>query len=133
MFFVLANLTNNHIIMKTTYLLAFLFTVFLFSSCFKDPITKGVITVYDEDGNTVSGVQVKLSQENIPGLEQTFITSNQISDAAGQSEHILEAEAIMNIDAVLLATNSDTLSYGQSAIRFIYGKTVYKDVQLINY
>ena len=120
--------------MKSKRLLLILMLSFGLSSCYKDPLTKGIITVYDEQGNTVSGVEVRLSQENYVGVEQTYVESIQFSDENGQSEHVLENEAIMNIDAVLLSVNNtDTLYYGQSAIRLIYGKTINKNVQLLSY
>ena len=36
------------------------------SSCYEEPLTKGIITVYDSEGNTVR-VVVKLYQEEIVG------------------------------------------------------------------
>ena len=74
----------------------------LLSSCYDDPLTKGVITVFDSSGNTVEGAQVTLSQENMgPGVTQTNIVDIQISDYKGQTEHILEMESLMNVEAVL--------------------------------
>ena len=132
--FIKANLTNIHHLMKSSHFLLLMFASFCLTSCYKDPLTKGIITVYDEQGNTVSGVEVRLSQENIVGIEQTNIESTQISDANGRSEHILEKEAIMNIDAVLFDGNTkDTLYYGQSAIRLSFGNTINKNVQLLTY
>lgn len=118
--------------MKRTFLLPLLFFALLFSSCYKEPITKGVITVYDPDGNTKAGVNVRLTQEDIPGINQTYVVSEQTTDENGQSEHLLEKEAVMNIDAVFVS-GLDTLYYGQSTIRFIYGKTINKNVQLLAY
>lgn len=119
--------------MKSSHFLLLLLSFYL-SSCYKEPLTKGVITVYDEQGNTVSGVEVRLSQENIIGIEQTNIESTQFSDASGRSEHVLENEAVMNVDAVLYdGNNLDTLYYGQSAIRLTFGKTINKNVQLLTY
>lgn len=132
--FIKANLTNIHLIMKSSHFLLLLLVSFYLSSCYKEPLTKGVITVYDEQGNTVSGVEVRLSQENIIGIEQTNIESTQFSDASGRSEHVLENEAVMNVDAVLYdGNNLDTLYYGQSAIRLTFGKTINKNVQLLTY
>lgn len=120
--------------MKSSHFLLLLFISFCLTSCYKDPLTKGIITAYDEQGNTVSGVEVRLSQENIPGVDQTYVENIQITDFSGRSEHILEKEAIMNIDAVLFNGNTmDTLYYGQSTIRFVYGKTINKNVQLFTY
>ena len=57
--------------MKSSHFLLLLLVSFYLSSCYKEPLTKGVITIYDEQGNTVSGVEVRLSQENIVGIEQS--------------------------------------------------------------
>ena len=47
---------------------------FLLCSCYEDPLTKGVITVFDSSGNTIEGVQVTLSQEDMgPGLSLIHI------------------------------------------------------------
>ena len=116
----------------------FLFVLALFlmlTSCQKETFTKGVITVYDKDGNTVSGAVVTLSQQDLgPGVSQTNIISIHTSDSYGQTEHVLEKEAIMNVDAVLYAeTNTDTLLYGQTTIRLTEGKTIHKNVEITVY
>lgn len=115
---------------RSVYLL--LGVVFLLSSCYKEPLTKGVITVYDSSGNTVEGVEVMLSQEDMgPGVVQTNIVDIQTSDYKGQTEHILEMEAIMNVTALLIGSANDTLLLGQTVIRFVQGEVVYKDVEVI--
>ena len=120
--------------MKSSHFLLLLLVSFYLSSCYKEPLTKGIITVYNEQGNTVSGVEVRLSQENFVGIEQTYVESIQFSDANGRSEHVLENEAVMNVDAVLYDANtSDTLYYGQSVIRLTYGSTINKNVQILTY
>ena len=125
--------TNYQGIMKrSVYLL--LGVVFLLSSCYEEPLTKGVITVYDSSGNTVEGVEVTLSQEDMgPGVTQTNIVDTQTSDYKGQTEHILEMESIMNVTAVLIGSANDTILSGQTVIRFIQGEVVYKDVEVIAY
>ena len=117
---------------RSIYLL--LGVIFLLGSCYEEPLTKGVITVYDSSGNTVEGVEVILSQEDMgPGVIQTNIVDIQTSDYKGQTEHILEMESIMNVTAVLLGSASDTVLSGQTIIRFIQGEVVYKDVEVIAY
>lgn len=106
--------------------------MFLLSACYEEPLTKGIITVYDSEGNTVQGVEVTLTQEQVPGAAQTNVVDIQTSDYKGQTEHVLELEAIMNVDAILKA-NQDTLMYGQTVIRFTHGKTVYKNVEVVTY
>ena len=106
--------------------------IFLLSSCYDEPLTKGIITVYDSSGNTVQGVEVMLSQEDMgPGVTQTNIVDIQISDYKGQTEHILEMESIMNVTAVLLSSGNDTVLSGQTVIRLIQGEVGYKDVEVV--
>lgn len=117
--------------MKISKVLIPLLFVFTFISCSEDSITKGVITVYDMDGNTVSGATVIVSQEEIAGVTQTNVVSALVSDFNGQTEHILELEAIMNVKAFTLSSSNDTVLLGQSVIRFVYGKTIYKDIEIL--
>lgn len=115
---------------RSIYLL--LGVIFLLSSCYDEPLTKGIITVYDSSGNTVEGVEVTLSQEDMgPVVAQTNILDIQTSDYKGQTEHILELESIMNVTAVLLGVGNDTTLSGQTVIRFVQGEVVYKDVEVI--
>lgn len=118
--------------MKISRLLIIFVVLFNFSSCYKEPLTKGIITVYDSDGNTVSGAFVKLSQENIVGVNQTNIVSTLVSDFNGQTEHVFELEALMNIEAYTISESlSDTLLYGTSVIRLMRGKSIYKNVEVL--
>lgn len=114
----------------------FLFVLALFfglTACHKEPLTKGIITVYDKDGDTITGVVVRLSQEDLgPGVLQTNIVSVHTSDAHGQTEHVLEMEAMMNVDAVLYA-DTDTLLYGRTVIHLVHGKTINKNVEITVY
>ena len=135
MFYTLSEgkVTNNQAIMKRSVYLLF-GVIFLLSSCYKEPLTKGIITVYDSTGNTVEGVEVTLSQEDMgPGVVQTNVVDIQTSDYKGQTEHILQMESIMNVTAVLLGSVNDTVLLGQTVIRFVQGETVYKDVEVIAY
>lgn len=104
-------------------------------SCHKETITKGVVTVYDINGTPVPDVLVTLSQEDMgAGVNQTDLTDVKTTDFLGQSEHVLELEAIMNIDAVLYIENTlDTMYYGTSTIRLVRGKTVHKDIEVSPY
>ena len=103
------------------------------SSCYEDPLTKGIITVYDSEGNSVSGAIVKLFQEDVVGVTQTNVVSTLVSDFNGQTEHILELEAIMNVEAYTLSNSNsaDTLLYGTTVIRLIRGKTIYKNIEIL--
>ena len=128
-----SKVTNNQGIMKRSIYLV-LVGMFLLCSCYEEPLTKGVITVYDSNGNTIEGVEVTLSQEDMgPGVTQTNIVDIQTSDYKGQTEHILEMESIMNVTALLIESSNDTILFGQTVIRFIQGEVVYKDVEVITY
>jgi hypothetical protein len=119
--------------MKISRLLIVFITLFSLSSCYEEPLTKGIITVYDMEGNTVSGATVKLYQEDIVGVTQTDVVSTLVSDFNGQTEHVLELEALMNVEAYTLtdAESADTLLYGTTVIRLTRGKTIYKNIELL--
>ena len=105
--------------------------IFLLSSCYEEPLTKGVITVYNTQGEVVSGVEVTLSQDDMgPGVNQTNIIDVKTSDVLGQTEHVFELESIMNVDAVLYGSAGDTIQSGHTAIRLTRGKTEHKDVEI---
>ena len=119
--------------MKISRLLIVFITLFSLSSCYEEPLTKGIITVYDMEGNAVSGATVKLYQEDIVGVTQTDVVSTLVSDFNGQTEHVLELEALMNVEAYTLtdAESADTLLYGTTVIRLTRGKTIYKNIELL--
>ena len=119
--------------MKISRLLIIIITLFSVSSCYEEPLTKGIITVYDSEGNTVSGAIVKLYQEDIVGVIQTNVVSTLVSDFNGQTEHVLELEALMNVEAYTLSesASADTLLYGITVIRLMRGKTIYKNIEIL--
>lgn len=119
--------------MKISRLLIIIITLFSISSCYKEPLTKGIITVYDSEGNSISGAIVKLYQEDIVGVTQTNVVSILVSDFNGQTEHVLELEALMNVEAYTLSesASADTLLYGTTVIRLMRGKTIYKNIEIL--
>ena len=119
--------------MKISRLLIVIIILFSMSSCYEEPLTKGIITVYDSEGNTVNGAVVKLYQEEIVGVTQTNVVSTLVSDFNGQTEHVLELEALMNVEAYTLSesTSADTLLYGTTVIRLMRGKTIYKNIEIL--
>ena len=119
--------------MKISRLLIVIIILFSMMSCYEEPLTKGIITVYDSEGNTVSGAIVKLYQEEIVGVTQTNVVSTLVSDFNGQTEHVLELEALMNVEAYTLSesTSADTLLYGTAVIRLMRGKTIYKNIEIL--
>lgn len=119
--------------MKISHLLVFFLLIVSFSSCYKEPQTIGIITVYDSEGNTVPNATVTLTQEDIIGVTQTNVVSTLVSDYNGQTNHVLELEALMNVTAVTFSEDNDTTLYGETVIRLVHGKTIYKDVQVLPY
>ncbi len=119
--------------MKISRLLIVIIILFSMSSCYEEPLTKGIITVYDSEGNAVSGAIVKLYQEDIVGVTQTNVVSTLVSDFNGQTEHVLELEALMNVEAYTLSesTSADTLLYGTTVIRLMRGKIIYKNIEIL--
>ena len=119
--------------MKISRLLIVIIILFSMLSCYEEPLTKGIITVYDSEGNTVSGAVVKLYQEEIVGVTQTNVVSTLVSDFNGQTEHVLELEALMNVEAYTLSesASADTLLYGTTVIRLMRGKTIYKNIEIL--
>ena len=119
--------------MKISRLLIVIISLFCMSSCYEEPLTKGIITVYDSEGNTVNGAIIKLYQEDIVGVTQTNVVSTLVSDFNGQTEHVLELEALMNVEAYTLSesTSADTLLYGTTVIRLMRGKTIYKNIEIL--
>ena len=119
--------------MKISHLLVFFALLISFSSCFKESPTVGIITLYDSDGNRVPNAIVTLSQKDIVGVTQTNVVSTLVSDYNGQTEHVLELEALMNVSAVTFSDGNDTLLFGESVIRLSHSKTIYKDVLMETY
>lgn len=114
--------------MKISHLLVFFALLAFFSSCYKESPTIGIITVYDNEGNRVPNATVTLTQDDIVGVTQTNVVSTLVSDYNGQTEHVFELEARMNVSAVTFSIENDTLLFGESVISLSHGKTIYKDV-----
>ena len=122
--------TNNQGIMKRSIYLLF-GVIFLLSSCYEEPLTKALITVYNTQGEVVSGAEVTLSQDDMgPGVNQTNIIDVKTSDVLGQTEHVFELESIMNVDAILYGSAGDTIQSGHTIIRLTRGKTEHKDIEI---
>ena len=119
--------------MKISRLLIVFITIISMSSCYEEPLTKGIINVYDSEGNSISGAIVKLYQEDIVGVTQTNVVSTLVSDFNGQTEHVLELEALMNVEAYTLSDSAavDTVLYGTTVIRLMRGKTIYKNIEIL--
>ena len=116
--------------MKISSILIFAFLLTALSSCSDDPVATGVITVYNDEGLIVVGAKVVLTQEEILGVSQTNIVSTQFTDSKGQTEHVLDREAVMNVTSTYVSGN-DTLYFGESVIALVLGKTVAKNIEIL--
>ena len=112
--------------------LVFLLTAITFNSCQKAKDTIGVIIVKDSSGNTVSGAQVVLHQDDAispqgnttnPGLRKTDQT-----DVNGRAEFTYELEAIFQVDVEKVDGNN--IYTGSNMIRLLKEKTVTQIVEI---
>jgi len=102
--------------------LAVIGIVSAFSMCNKDTDCNAVVTVkLQSDTNTiVPNAIVKIHKQDV------YVQG--VSDANGQFRHTFKLEAILDIDAKVPGPVAPDTLYGQSVIRLIPGKTVYKTV-----
>ena len=104
------------------YLNIFLFAVVCFSlvigSCKKDKKCTALITITNDQSNTVAGATVRLyyTDTNSTGSSGNVDQTN-ITDANGQAEFTFDLEAILYIEA-----SKDTLS-GTGIVRLTAGET----------
>ncbi len=106
-------------------LMAALFlSAFLFTSCDKEEETRAVITVkYTADTTQLvpyAHVRLEKYDVNVEGQ----------CDEDGTFEHTFKLEAILDVSAWLdtSQTGTTTEKYGETTIRLVPGKTVYKTV-----
>ena len=105
-------------------------SLFTFNSCEKPTDTIAIITVVDINGNTVEGVRVRLHQDGLISQTgyQSIVSDEQWTDNNGQTEHVFEHEAILDIDvSKWIGTNELT---GSNVVRLLKEKTVSKSVQI---
>ncbi len=104
--------------------IAFVFFAFSFTSCKKEEDIKAVVTVkYADDTTQIAPfAHVKLEKYDVNVEGQC--------DKDGIYSHTFKLEAILNVHAWLdtSQTGTDTEKYGQTTIRLVSGKTVYKTV-----
>lgn len=114
---------------------SFLIVVFaLFSitlnSCKKAEDTKAIITVLDINGDPVEGAKVKLHQDGqiSQAGQYSEVSDEQETDNNGQTEHVFEHEAILNVSiSKWVGTNELT---GENVIRLLKHKTVSKTIEI---
>lgn len=107
-----------------TLILGLFFSGLFLTSCNKEEDTKAIITVkYTADTTEVvpyAHVRLEKYDVNVEGQ----------CDDDGIFEHIFKLEAILDVSAWLdtSQTGTTTQKYGETTIRLVPGKTVYKTV-----
>ena len=88
-------------ISKSFLIIVFVVFGISLNSCKKPEDTKAIITVIDINGNAVEEVKVKLHQDGqiSQAGQYSEISDEQWTDNNGQTEHVFEHEAILNVTA----------------------------------
>ena len=117
-------------IFKSLLIGAFAIFALTLNSCKKPEDTKAIITVVDINGTVVKDAKVRLHQDGLisPSGQYSEVSDEQWTDASGQTEHVFEYEAILNIDvSKWVGTNELT---GSNVIRLLKHKTVSKTIEI---
>ena len=117
-------------IFKSFLIVAFSIFALTFNSCKKPDDTKAIITVVDINGAVVKDAKVRLHQDGQVSQSGQYseITNEQWADDNGQTEHVFEHEAILNVDVnIWIGTNELT---GSNVIRLLKNKTVSKTIEI---
>ena len=117
-------------IFKSLLIGAFAIFALTLNSCKKPEDTKAIITVVDINGTVVKDAKVRLHQDGqiSPSGQSSEVSDEQWTDASGQTEHVFEYEAILNIDvSKWVGTNELT---GSNVIRLLKHKTVSKTIEI---
>ena len=117
-------------ISKSFLIIAFSGFAFSLNSCKKPEDTKAIITVIDINGNAVEGVKVKLHQDGqiSQAGQYSEVSDEQWTDNNGQTEHVFEHEAILNVTANKWVGNNELK--GENVIRLLKQKTVSKTIEI---
>lgn len=117
-------------ISKSFLIIAFaVFTISL-NSCKKPEDTKAIITVVDINGDAVEGVKVRLHQDGqiSQAGQYSEVSDEQWTDNNGQTEHVFEYEAILNVTANKWVGTNELK--GENVIRLLKHKTVSKTIEI---
>ena len=117
-------------IFKSFLVVAFSVLALTFNYCTKPDDTKAIITVVDVNRIVVKGAKVRLHQDGQVSQSGQYseITNEQWTDDNGQTEHVFEHEAILNVDVnIWVGTNELT---GSNVIRLLKNKTVTKTIEI---
>ena len=117
-------------IFKPFLIVAFsLFTISL-NSCKKPEDTKAIIKVVDINGDVVKDAKVRLHQDGqiSQSGQLSEVSDEGTTDASGQTEHVFEHEAILNVDVNKWIGNNELT--GSNVIRLLKHKTVSKTIEI---
>ena len=119
-----------NIIFKSLLIGAFAIFALTLNSCKKAEDTKVIITVVDINGTVVKDARVRLHQDGqiSPSGQSSEVSDEQWTDASGQTEHVFEYEATLNVD-IKKWVGTDSLT-GNNVIRLLKHKTVSKTIEI---
>ena len=117
-------------IFKSFLVVAFSVLALTFNSCKKPDDTKAIITVVDVNRTVVKGAKVRLHQDGQVSQSGQYseITNEQLTDDNGQTEHVFEHEAILNVDVNIWVGTNELI--GSNVIRLLKNKTVTKTIEI---
>ena len=117
-------------ISKSFLIIAFVVFGITLNSCKKPEDTKAIITVVDINGNVVEGVKVRLHQDGqiSQAGQYSEVSDEQWTDNNGQTEHVFEYEAILNVTANKWVGTNELK--GENVIRLLKHKTVSKTIEI---
>ena len=117
-------------IFKSFLIVAFSVLALTFTSCKKPDDTKAIITVVDVNRTVVKGAKVRLHQDGQVSQSGQYseITNEQWTDDNGQTEHVFEHEAILNVDVNIWVGTNELI--GSNVIRLLKNKTVTKTIEI---
>ena len=100
------------------------------NSCKKPEDTKVIITVIDINGDVVEGAKVRLHQDGqiSQAGQYSEVSDEQWTDNNGQTEHVFEHEAILNVTANKWVGTNELK--GENVIRLLKNKTVSKTIEI---
>lgn len=117
-------------IFKSFLIVAFSVLALTVNSCKKPDDTKAIITVVDVNRTAVKGAKVRLHQDGQVSQSGQYseITNEQWTDDNGQTEHVFEHEAILNVDVNIWVGTNELA--GSNVIRLLKNKTVTKTIEI---
>jgi len=119
-----------NIIFKSALIGTFIIFTISLNSCKKAEDTKAIITVIDINGAVVKDAKVRLHQDGqiSPSGQYSEVSDEQWTDASGQTEHVFEHEAILNIEVSKWVGANELM--GSNVIRLLKHKTVSKTIEI---